>query len=77
MKMPDHLSQKAFAKVAGIAQSRVAGLIAEGLPVGDDGKIDPEAGKQWIEERLDPARREVAKPGKLSVLGRHRALRRE
>jgi hypothetical protein len=35
----------------------VSQLIAEGLPVGDDGRIDVETGWAWIAQHVDPDRR--------------------
>ena len=55
--MPNHLSQRAFAKAAGIKQGRVSQLVADGLPVAEDGKIDEAAGKGWIAANIDPDRR--------------------
>lgn len=48
------VTKTAFAKAAEITQGRVSQLLAEGLPVDADGKIDPDAGKAWIAANIDP-----------------------
>ena len=58
--MPYSLSHTAFAKVAGISRGRVSQLVAEGLPVDQDGRIDPKAGLAWIATHIDPDRRRDA-----------------
>lgn len=46
-----------FAARVGLTKGRISQLIAEGLPVREDGQIDVEAGLAWMEKNLDPARR--------------------
>ena len=46
-----------FAARVSLTKSRVSQLVAEGLPVRDDGMIDVEAGLAWMEKNLDPSRR--------------------
>jgi hypothetical protein len=60
MAMPNPISVTAFAKLVGLSQGRVSQLAAEGLPV-IDGKIDPEAGRKWLADNLDDARRQAAR----------------
>ncbi len=50
-------AKTAFAARVGLTKGRISQLIAEGLPVRHDGKIDVDAGLAWIEDNLDPARR--------------------
>lgn len=57
------LTQAAFARQQGLAKSRVNQLVAEGLPLRDDGRVDPVAASAWIDANLDPDRREARKPG--------------
>ena len=46
-----------FAARVGLTKGRISQLVAEGLPVRDDGQIDVAEGLAWIEDNLDPARR--------------------
>ena len=41
----------------GLTKGRISQLVAEGLPVRADGRIDVAVGLAWIENNLDPARR--------------------
>ncbi len=50
-------TKSAFAARVGLTKGRISQLVAEGLPVRRDGKIDVDAGLAWIENNLDPARR--------------------
>lgn len=50
-------TKTAFAARVGLTKGRISQLIAEGLPVRNDGKIDVEAALGWMEKNLDPARR--------------------
>ena len=65
-------SKSAFAARVGLTRGRISQLIAEGLPVRADGRIDVEAGLAWIEDNLDPARR--SKGGAPAVTGRSATL---
>ncbi|MCA3572750.1 MAG: hypothetical protein IOC86_02465 [Aestuariivirga sp.] len=75
--MPSTLTQIAFAKEVGLSRGRISQLVAEGLPVERDGKIDPIKGKEWIANNLDPKRREAATgnapEGKLGMVAAMRA----
>ncbi|KZY30535.1 hypothetical protein A3731_37220 [Roseovarius sp. HI0049] len=53
----------AFARETGLTKSRMSQLCGEGLPRLPNGRIDPEAGRAWMAEWLDPKRREASKPG--------------
>jgi|APTNR8051073442_1049403.scaffolds.fasta_scaffold09480_1 hypothetical protein len=46
-----------FARRVGVTRGRISQLIAKGLPVTPEGKIDPEAGLAWLEQNLDHDRR--------------------
>lgn len=46
-----------FAARVSLTKGRISQLVADGLPVRDDGRIDVDAGLAWIENNLDPARR--------------------
>ncbi len=52
-----HETKAAFANRVGLSKGRISQLVAEGLPVRSDGKIDVDAGLAWMEQNLDPARR--------------------
>jgi len=65
-KLKEDAESKAdFAARVGLTRGRISQLIAEGLPVQADGKINVEAGLSWMENNLDPDRRNkggVARP---------------
>ncbi len=46
-----------FAERVGLTRGRISQLIAEGLPVRADDRIDVEAALAWMENNLDPAKR--------------------
>ena len=50
-------TKTAFAARVGLTKGRISQLVAEGLPVRADGRIDVAVGLAWIEDNLDPARR--------------------
>ena len=50
-------TKTAFAARVGLTKGRISQLVAEGLPVRSDGRIDVAEGLAWIETNLDPARR--------------------
>lgn len=56
-KLDQTETKTAFAARVGLSKGRISQLIAEGLPVRQDGQIDVAAGLNWIEANLDPARR--------------------
>jgi hypothetical protein len=51
------VTKAAFAGRVGLTRGRISQLIAQGLPVLPDGRIEVEAGLRWMEENLDPDRR--------------------
>ena len=68
-------TKTAFAARVGLTRGRVSQLIAEGLPVRADGRIDVETGLAWIEDNLDPARRgKGCGAGKSATLAEARRL---
>lgn len=57
-KLKEEAESKAdFAARVGLTRGRISQLIAEGLPVQVDGRINVEAGLSWMENNLDPSRR--------------------
>ena len=56
-KLNEVETKTAFAERVGLTKGRISQLVAEGLPVRADGQIDVAVGLAWIEDNLDPARR--------------------
>ena len=56
-KLDSAETKTAFAARVGLTKGRISQLVAEGLPVRPDGQIDVAVGLAWIEDNLDPARR--------------------
>lgn len=56
-KLDSAETKTAFATRVGLTKGRISQLVAEGLPVRADGRIDVAVGLTWIEDNLDPARR--------------------
>ena len=56
-KLDSAETKTAFASRVGLTKGRISQLVAEGLPVRADGRIDVAVGLNWIEDNLDPARR--------------------
>jgi len=50
-------TKTAFAARVGLTKGRISQLVAEGLPVRPDDRIDVETGLAWMERNLDPSRR--------------------
>lgn len=50
------VSKSGFAKLVGLTPGRISQLIAKGLPVEPDGKIDVARGKLWLGENIDATR---------------------
>ena len=69
-------SKSAFAARVGLTRGRISQLIAEGLLVRADGRIDVDLGLAWIENNLDPARRSKGggATGKTATLAEARRL---
>ena len=61
--MTERISQAAFARRVGLTPGRVSQLKRQGLPVGADGKLDPDEAVNWLRTNLDPNRRRAAKDG--------------
>lgn len=59
-KAPPSLSKSDFAREMGVTPGRISQLIARGLPVMANGRIDPEAGREWYATNVDPSRRRAA-----------------
>lgn len=56
-KLNSSESKSDFAARVGLTKGRISQLVTEGLPVRADGQIDVAIGLAWIENNLDPARR--------------------
>lgn len=70
-KLDSAETKTAFAARVGLTKGRISQLVAEGLPVRADGQIDVAVGLAWIEDNLDPARRNkggaAATPARVST----------
>jgi len=53
---PRFLRKGAFAKFIGVSAGRVSQMIAAGLPVQPDGRIDVKVGKLWVNGNVSPVR---------------------
>ncbi|MEJ1161779.1 hypothetical protein [Prosthecomicrobium sp. N25] len=67
--MPGTLTKRDFGKRIGVSPTRMTQLVAEGLPIEPDGRVDPDKGERWVRENLDGHRRAAAKPGAPADLG--------
>ena len=56
-KLNDIQSKADFAKTAGLTKGRISQLIEQGLPVRSDGRIDVDQALAWLNNNLDPDRR--------------------
>ena len=55
------VSKAEFGRRIDVTRNRVYQLVADGLPVTDDGKVDVAKGKRWIKRHLDQRRRDARK----------------
>jgi phage terminase Nu1 subunit (DNA packaging protein) len=63
---PPIVTKAAFAEELGLAKSRITQLVAQGMPVTANGRIDREAALAWYRENITPHRRKaekIAAPG--------------
>lgn len=61
------VSKAEFGRRIGVTRNRVYQLVAEGLPVTQDGSVDVAKGKRWVARNLDKHRREARKPTLLTT----------
>ncbi|MEP9348805.1 hypothetical protein [Xanthobacter sp. KR7-225] len=59
-KPPETMSKKGFAELIGVSPGRVSQLIAAGLPVEPNGRINIERGRAWVAANVDPNRRRAS-----------------
>lgn len=59
-KPPATISKRGFAELIGVSQARVSQLVAAGLPIEPNGRINVERGKDWVRANVDPNRRRAA-----------------
>lgn len=57
---PETLSKKAFSELVGVTQGRVSQMVADGLPVEPNGRINVARGKEWMRQNIDPTRRRAS-----------------
>jgi len=62
-KAPPTLSKKAFGEAIGVSPGRVTQMIAMGLPVEPNGRIDLGRGRLWVADNIDPNRRRATVDG--------------
>jgi hypothetical protein len=59
---PPTLSKKAFGEAIGVSAGRVTQMIAMGLPVEPNGRVDLARGRKWVSDHIDPNRRRASLP---------------
>lgn len=64
---PSEVSKRGFADMIGLSPARISQLVANGLPVKPNGKIDVVAGRRWYQEHTDPDRRKSQRNGHASA----------
>lgn len=57
VSVTETLSKRGFAELLGVTPGRVSQLIASGLPVTENGRIEIEQGKAWVRDNVDSNRR--------------------
>lgn len=53
-KSPAMVTRLTYAKSRGLSSGRISQLIADGLPVAKDGRLDPGAADKWIAQNIAP-----------------------
>lgn len=61
----DTLSKRGFGELIGVSPGRVSQMIADGLPVEPNGRIDIAKGKAWVAANVDQNRRRARVDGGL------------
>lgn len=54
---PRTVSKRGFAEIIGVTPGRVSQLVAAGLPVEPNGRIDLARGREWVRDHVDQNRR--------------------
>lgn len=67
---PETLSKKGFAEHLGITPGRVSQLIAQGLPVEPNGRVNVDKATGWYRRNVDPNRRQASAGDRLPVSSR-------
>lgn len=67
---PETLSKKGFAEHLGITPGRVSQLIAQGLPVEPNGRVNIVKATSWYRRNVDPNRRQATAGDRLPISGR-------
>lgn len=60
----ERITQAELARRVALTPGRISQLKRQGLPVGDDGRVDLDEALGWLKKHLDPSRRQAAKEGK-------------
>ena len=76
---PETLSKKGFAEHLGITPGRVSQLIAQGLPVEPNGRVNVDRATGWYRRNVDPNRRQASAGDRLpgSSRGEYDRIRAE
>ena len=76
---PETLSKKGFAEHLGITPGRVSQLIAQGLPVEPNGRVNVDKATGWYRRNVDPNRRQASAGDRLpgSSRGEYDRIRAE
>lgn len=62
IEAPTTVRKGAFARLVNVSPGRISQMIASGLPVEDDGRIDVAKGKAWIKENVSASRSAAQSP---------------
>lgn len=62
IEAPTKVRKVAFARLVNVSPGRISQMIASGLPVEDDGRIDVARGKAWIRENVSASRSAAQSP---------------
>jgi hypothetical protein len=68
-KLTTQESKADFAQRVGLSRGRISQLIAKGLPVTPQGKVDPDQALKWMQANLDADRRGKGGVARQSVAG--------
>lgn len=55
------VSKSEFARLQGVSKAAVSQYCAKGMPVRDDGRIDPAAAEAWLDANINPTRRRAGR----------------
>lgn len=76
-KAPPSVSKSEFAREMGVTPGRISQLIARGLPVLPNGRVDPEAARDWYAANVDPSRRRAVMSDEAPRVDRPASIKEE